>query len=413
MSEEFKKPAGAVHIPKELVDKQFHPREEMMLKAVRQDKLVIGIPLESTLQENRVPLVPASVATLVAQGHQVLIERGAGLNAHFSDRDFSEAGALIADKKEEVYKAAVILKAAPPTIEEIDLMFANQILISPLQMPTLNAMYFHKLRQNKVLALAMEYIKDEADTFPLVRIMSEMAGIEAMLTAAELLSVNAGGNGVLLGGISGVPSAKVVILGAGIVAEYASRVAIGLGAELRIFDNDIYKLKRLQNQVGRQLYTSSLNPIYLQDELVSADVVIGAIHSKSGRTPVIVSEEMIQKMKHGAVIIDVSIDQGGCFATSEVTTLQHPSFIKYGVIHYCVPNITSRIPRTASVAISNILTPILLHAATAGGIESWLFNNPGLRHGVYTYNGYLCNAYLGERFDMKATNLDLIITSQG
>jgi alanine dehydrogenase len=172
-------------------------------------------------------------------------------------------------------------------------------------------------------------------------------------------------------------------------------------------------LKRLQNQVGRQLYTSSLNPIYLQEELVSADVVIGAIHSKSGRTPVIVSEEMIQKMKPGAVIIDVSIDQGGCFATSEVTTLQSPSFIKYGVIHYCVPNITSRVPRTASMAISNILTPILLHAASAGGIESWLFNNPGLRHGVYTYNGYLCNAYLGERFDMKATNLDLIITSQG
>ena len=413
MSEEIKKSSGTIHIPKELTGKQYHVQEEMVLKTGKQDKLVFGIPLEITLQENRVPLVPASVATLVAQGHQVIIERGAGLNAHFTDRDYSEAGAEIAEKREEVYKATVILKAAPPTMEEIDLMFANQILISPLQMPTLNATYFQRLRQKKVLALAMEYIKDEADTFPLVRIMSEMAGIEAMLTAAELLSVNAGGNGVLLGGISGVPSAKVVILGAGIVAEYASRVAIGLGAELRIFDNDIYKLKRLQNQVGRQLYTSSLNPIYLQEELVSADVVIGAIHSKSGRTPVIVSEEMIQKMRHGAVLIDVSIDQGGCFATSEVTTLQNPSFIKYGVIHYCVPNITSRVPRTASMAISNILTPILLHAATAGGIESWLFNNPGLRHGVYTYNRYLCNAYLGERFDMKATNLDLIITSQG
>lgn len=400
-------------MPKELMGNQFYTQEEMVMKSAKLDKLFFGIPLESTLQENRVPLVPASVATLVAQGHQVIIERGAGLKAHFSDRDYAEAGAEIAENREQVYKAAVILKAAPPTNEEIDLMFANQILISPLQMPTLSATYFHKLRQKRVLALAMEYIKDESDTFPLVSIMSEMAGIEAMLTAAELLSVNAGGNGVLLGGISGVPSAKVVILGAGIVAEYASRVAIGLGAEVRIFDNEVYKLKRLQNQVGRQLYTSSLNPIYLQEELISADVVIGAIHSKSGRTPVIVSEEMIQKMKPGAVIIDVSIDQGGCFATSEVTTLQSPSFIKYGVIHYCVPNITSRVPRTASMAISNILTPILLHAASAGGIESWLFNNPGLRHGVYTYKGYLCNAYLGERFDMKATNLDLIITSQG
>ena len=414
MSDDIKKPLGTnIPMPKELMGKQFYTQEEMVMKSAKLDKLFFGIPLESTLQENRVPLVPASVATLVAQGHQVIIERGAGLKAHFSDRDYAEAGAEIAENREQVYKAAVILKAAPPTNEEIDLMFANQILISPLQMPTLSATYFHKLRQKRVLALAMEYIKDESDTFPLVSIMSEMAGIEAMLTAAELLSVNAGGNGVLLGGISGVPSAKVVILGAGVVAEYASRVAIGLGAEVRIFDNDVYKLKRLQNQVGRQLYTSSLNPIYLQEELVSADVVIGAIHSKSGRTPVIVSEEMIQKMKPGAVIIDVSIDQGGCFATSEVTTLHSPSFIKYGVIHYCVPNITSRVPRTASMAISNILTPILLHAASAGGIESWLFNNPGLRHGVYTYNGYLCNAYLGERFDMKATNLDLIITSQG
>jgi alanine dehydrogenase len=413
MSEELRKSGGGIPIPKELTGTQFQVREEIVLKSGKQDKLVFGIPREITLQENRVPLVPASVATLVAMGHQVIIERGAGINAHFKDCDYSDAGAEIVESGEAVYKAAVVLKAAPPTMEELDLMFANQILISPLQMPTLSAAYFHKLRQKKVLALAMEYIKDEADTFPLVRIMSEMAGIEAMLTAAELLSVNAGGNGVLLGGISGVPSAKVVILGAGIVAEYASRVAVGLGAEIRIFDNDIYKLKRLQNQVGRQLYTSSLNPIYLQDELVSADVVIGAIHSKSGRTPVIVSEEMIQKMRPGAVLIDVSIDQGGCFATSEVTSLQHPSFTKYGVIHYCVPNITSRVPRTASMAISNILTPILLHAAEAGGIESWLFNNPGLRHGVYTYNGYLCNAYLGERFEMKTTNLDLIITSQG
>lgn len=199
MSEEIKKTPGAIHIPKELTGNQFHLQEEMIMKSAKQDKLTFGIPLEITLQENRVPLVPASVATLVAQGHQVVIERGAGLNAHFTDRDYSEAGAEIAEKKEEVYKAAVILKAAPPTMEEIELMFANQILISPLQMPTLNATYFHKLRQKKVLALAMEYIKDESDTFPLVRIMSEMAGIEAMLTAAELLSVNAGGNGVLLG----------------------------------------------------------------------------------------------------------------------------------------------------------------------------------------------------------------------
>nr|HQU60755.1 alanine dehydrogenase [Saprospiraceae bacterium] len=252
---------------------------------------------------------------------------------------------------------------------------------------------------------------DESDTFPIVRIMSEIAGISAMLTAAELMASTSGGKGVLLGGISGVPSAKVVILGAGIVAEYATRAALGLGAEVRIFDNNIYKLKRLQNQVGRPLYTSSLNPHYLEKELLSADVAIGAVHSKLGRTPVIVSEEMVANMKPGAVIIDVSIDQGGCFATSEVTSLDKPTFVKHEIIHYCVPNIASRVSRTSSIAVSNILTPILLKAGSTGSIEHLMFNNPGLRHGVYTYKGCLTNSYLGERFDIKSTDLDLLMTS--
>jgi alanine dehydrogenase len=234
-----------------------------------------------------------------------------------------------------------------------------------------------------------------------------------MLTAAELLSSTGGGKGVLLGGISGVPSAKVVILGAGIVGEHATRVALGLGAEVRVFDDDIYKLKRLQNQVGRQLFTSVFNPYYLEEELVNAEVAIGAIHAKSGRAPLVVSEEMVAKMKPGSVIIDVSIDQGGCFETSEVTSLQKPTFVRHGVIHYCVPNIASRVPRTASIAISNILTPILINAESTGDIEHLLFTHPGLRHGVYTYKGCLCNEYLGERFDIKSTHLDLLIVSNG
>ena len=244
-----------------------------------------------------------------------------------------------------------------------------------------------------------------------LRIMSEMAGISAMLTAGELLANTSGGAGVLLGGISGVPSAKVVILGAGIVAEYATRTALGLGAEVRVFDDNIYKLKRLQNQVGRPLYTSSMNPIYLERELETAEVAIGAIHSESGRTPVVVSEEMVAKMKTGAVIIDVSIDQGGCFATSRVTSLDKPTFVKHGVIHYCVPNIASRIARTASIAVSNILTPILLKAGNVASIESICSVTSACRHGVYTYKGCLTNEYLGQRFSIKSTNLDLLITS--
>jgi alanine dehydrogenase len=308
-------------------------------------------------------------------------------------------------------KADVIIKVAPPTLEEIDMMRPGQVLISPLQLPIISAEYLYRLRHKRIIALAMEYIKDESDTFPVVRIMSELAGINAVLTAAELLSNAANGPGVLLGGISGVPSAKVVILGAGIVAEYAVRALLGLGAEVRVFDDNIYKLKRLQNQVGRPLYTSALNPVYLERELASAEVAIGAMHAESGRAPVVVSEAMVRKMKLNSVIIDVSIDQGGCFATSEVTSLDEPTFIKHGVIHYCVPNVASRVSRTASIAVSNILTPLLLKAEGAKNFERYMFNHHGLRHGVYTYKGCLTNTYLGRRFEMKSTDLDLLLTS--
>ncbi len=400
-----------IPIPKVFSESQFQTQPEMLLVQSKNNKLFIGIPKEITLQENRVALVPSSVSALIAHGHRVVMESGAGEKSNFTDHDYSEVGAEIAYSPEQVYKAGIIIKVAPPTLDEIDHMHPNQILISPLQLPIISASYINKLKQKRVIALAMEYIKDEFDTFPIVRIMSEMAGISAMLTAAELMSSTSGGKGVLLGGISGVPSAKVVILGAGIVAEYATRTAIGLGAEVRIFDNNIYKLKRIQNQVGRALYTSSINSVYLERELVTAEVVIGAVHSEQGRAPVIVSEEMVAKMKNGAVIVDISIDQGGCFATSEVTSLDKPTFIKHDVIHYCVPNIASRVPRTASIAVSNILTPILLRAGSTGSIEHLFFANLGLRHGVYMYKGCLTNEYLGQRFQIKSTDLALLITS--
>ncbi len=409
MSEKEKR----IPIPESLTESQsqYLTQSETLQVQPRSNKLFIGIPKEIILQENRVPLVPSSVATLVANGHRIIIEQGAGDKAFYKDRDYSEAGADIAYSPEQVYKADVILKVAPPTLAEIDHMRPNQILISPLQLTIISADYINKLKHKRVIALAMEYIKDESDTFPVVRIMSELAGLSAMLTAAELMSTTGGGKGVLLGGISGVPSAKVVILGAGIVAEYATRTALGLGAEVRIFDNNIYKLKRIQNQVGRQLYTSAIDPFVLINELITADVAIGAIHSKTGRTPMVVSEDMVMKMKPGAVIIDVSIDQGGTFETSEVTSIDKPTFIKHDVIHYCVPNIASRVSRTASIAISNILTPILLKTSGVGNIEHLLFSNSGLRHGVYTYKGSLTNEYLGERFQIKSTSLDLLMTS--
>lgn len=409
MSDEKKK---KIRLPEELTDTAVMTRPERLRVEPSSRELFIGIPREITLQENRVALVPSSVYNITQRGHRVLLETKAGEKSSFSDHDFSECGGEIAHDSEEVYrKADIIIKVAPPTLEEIDMMRPGQVLISPLQLPIISAEYLYRLRHKRIIALAMEYIKDDSDTFPVVRIMSELAGINAVLTAAELLSNAANGPGVLLGGISGVPSAKAVILGAGVVAEHAVRALLGLGAEVRVFDDNIYKLKRLQTQVGRPLYTSALNPIYLERELASAEVAIGAMHAESGRAPVVVSEAMVRKMRPNSVIIDVSIDQGGCFATSELTSLDEPTFVKHGVIHYCVPNVASRVSRTASIAVSNILTPLLLQAEGAKNFEHYMFQHQGLRHGVYTYKGCLTNAYLGRRFEMKSTDLDLLLTS--
>jgi len=257
----------------------------------------------------------------------------------------------------------------------------------------------------------MEYLHNAKGVFPVVRVMSEISGIFAMHKAAELLTNSQEGNGILLGGIAGVPPAKVVILGAGVVAEFATRTALGLGAEVRIFDDNIEKLVRLQNNIGKQLYTSVLDPINVRKQLLEADVAIGAIHSNSGRAPMIVSDDLVSQMKAGSVIVDVSIDQGGCFETSEVTTHKNPTFIKHDVIHYCVPNIPSMVSQTASVAISNILTSIMRRASEYGGLEQMLLTDIGLRNGIYTYKGSLTNEYLGRRFGIKTINLDLLLTS--
>lgn len=379
--------------------------------ARRHQQLFIGIPKETTLQENRVALVPHSVATLTAHGHRVVVESGAGEQARFTDLDYTEAGAEIAHSRETVYKADLLLKVAPPTLDEIDLMQPNQVLISPIHLPLMNPECIARLQKRRVIALAMEYIRDaKTGVFPIVRVMSEIAGTSAILIGADLLATARGGKGVLLGGIAGVPPAKVIILGAGVVAEFASRTAIGLGAEVRIFDNNVYKLMRLQKHVGRQLHTSVINPMHLTEQLITADVAIGAMHSGHGRTPMVVPEEIVQRMKPGSVIVDVSIDQGGVFETSQTTSHDKPTFVKHGVVHYCVPNIPSRVARTASEAISNIITSLLLKAET-GGILALITGDEGLRNGVYTYKGCLTNAYLGELLQLKSTDLDLLITS--
>lgn len=370
----------------------------------------IGIPREGD-GEYRISLIPSTVKTLCAQGHRIVIEENAGYRAGFSNQDYSEAGAIISQSKENVFRCEVIIKSAPPTLEEIALFHPQQLLIAPLYLPKIDQDYLEAIRNKKVIAIAMEYFTDSDGTFPIVRIMSEIAGMASIVIASQLLSNIHNGMGVLLGSVSGVPPSKVVVLGAGIVAEYAIRTSLGMGAEVRVFDNNISKLMRLQDIMGRKLYTSAIDPVILEAELSQADILIGAIHSRSGRAPMIVTQEMVMNMKKGAVIVDVSIDQGGCVETSRMTTHDQPTFEEYGVIHYGVPNIASLFSRTSSQAISHVLLPILQKANAAGSLESLLYINKGMRNGVYCYRGCVTNKYLAEKFDLPFTDIDLLLTS--
>ena len=384
------------------------PKEAVLEVRKKHKKLFIGIPKETSFQENRVPLIPESVSLLVNNGHEILIETGAGNASKIQDSDFSEAGAQIAYSPDEVYKADIILKVAPPSIEELEFMKTRQTLISILQMSMQNAEYIKALSAKKINGIAYEFIHDETGVYPIIQAMSEIVGNSSILIAAEYLSNAFNGKGELLGGVAGIPPSVVVIIGAGTVGEYAARAAMGLGAMVKVFDNSIHRLRRLQNRLGRRVFTSMLVPNTLLRELKSADVAIGALRASEGRTPIVVTEEMVSEMRVGSVIVDVSIDQGGCFETSEVTNHLQPVFKKYGVVHYCVPNIASRVSRTASTALSNIFTQILLAAAEEGGIDEVMWKDQSVRNGVYMYNGSITNRYVAETCRLPYKDLDLL-----
>ena len=369
------------------------PKEKLQPTEKKNSRLYIGIPKEISFQENRVPLVPEAVALLVNHGHEVVVESKAGDKANFSDRDYSEAGAQIVYDTKDVYKAHIILKVAPPTDAEIELMSAKQILFSALQLSVQPRTVLKKLMQKKVTAIAWDYIRDEEGIYTVIRSMGEIAGNTSVLVAAECLSNVNSGKGLMFGGIAGTSPTEVVIIGAGTVGEFAARAALGLGASVKVFDSSTHRLRRLQNDLGQPIWTSIIQPKVLAKALKRADVAIGALRARGGKTPCVVSENMVSEMKDGSVIVDVSIDQGGCFETSRVTNHDKPTFIEYGVTHYCVPNIPSRVSRTASFALSNIFSPCLLQIANEGGCEKLIKCNEGFRGGVYLYNGMLFKQY--------------------
>ena len=384
------------------------PQEEKLAVGRKKGKLTIGMPKETCMQEKRVALTPDGVNLLVNNGHEVIVESGAGFGARYTDRDYSEVGAKIVHSAKEAFESSVVLKIEPPSDEEIGLMTHKQTLFSALQLKTRNKSFFQELIKKKSTAIAVEYIHDDNGNHPVQQCMGEIAGSTSVLIAAEYLSNANEGKGYVMGGITGVPPTEVVILGAGMVGLYAAKTALGMGANVKVFDRSVARLKRLLQELRTPIYTTVIQPKLLGKALRRCDVVIGALSPENGRTPVVVPEEMVQQMKAKSVIIDVSIDNGGCFETSELTSHEEPVFEKYDIIHYCVPNIASRVARTASFALNNIFAPLLLKIGEEGGIENGLKYMPELRAGMYMSNGLITHRFLGERFDLPYSEGSLL-----
>jgi alanine dehydrogenase len=387
------------------------PQEEMLEVGRQKSRLTIGVPKENSSQENRVVLVPDGVGLLTRHGHDVIIEAGAGISAHFTDHEYSEAGGQIVYSPDEVYKSDLILKVAPVTPTELEFLKPRQTLISALQLGIQKEEYFRSLIQKKVTALAFELIRDRANTFSVIRAMSEIAGSTSIFIAAEYLSDPEYGRGKMFGGFTGIRPSEVVIIGAGTVGEYATRSAVGLGALVKVFDNSVYRLRRLQNNLGMRIFTSILHPRVILESMRTADVVIGAVHTKNGKTPCLITEDMVSEMKDGAIVIDISIDQGGCFETSRPTTHKNPVYKVHGITHYCVPNIPSRVPHTASQALNNIFVPIILDIGSEGGIDNFLKTDHGVRQGVYLYNGVSTNSFISRYFNLPFQDIDLLMAT--
>ncbi|MEY2924397.1 MAG: hypothetical protein RLZZ337_945 [Bacteroidota bacterium] len=385
------------------------PQEKLLAIEKNKNKLSIGIPKETTFQEHRVPLSPMAVQLLVQNGHQIRLETGAGEKANFSDLEYSKLGAEIVVDKQNVYESDIILKVAPPTDIEIGYMRPNQVLISAIQLVRTREDLIHKLLEKNVTAIGYEFLRNDEGVLPIIRSMSEIAGRASVLIAAEYLSNYNSGKGELFGGIPGIQPTQIVIIGAGAVGEYAVRAALGLGATVKVFDNSIARLRRLELSIGQRIHSSTIIPSILANALSNCDVAIGALRSPLGYSPCVVSETMVENMREKSIIVDISIDQGGCFETSEATNHKMPVFEKHGVLHYCVPNIPSRFSRTASYALSNIFTPLLQQIADDGGIDACLRNHYGLREGTYIYKGKLTNELLSDKFNIPKREIEFLL----
>ncbi|KAF0239243.1 MAG: hypothetical protein FD181_223 [Prolixibacteraceae bacterium] len=386
------------------------PQEEMLEVKKRGLKIKIGIPSDFSKVEYRVPLTPQAVDLLVSYGHEILIETNAGKSASYSDKAYRDVGAQITDTKEEIFQCDIVLRISPFSNDEIDMLRGNQVIVSTMQPHAHCRESIQKLMQKKVTAIAYEYLENEQGYMPFVHQMSQIAGVTSITIASEYLSKSRNGKGVLFGEVTGVTPAELVIIGTSTAAEYAARAALGLGIFVKVFDTSVYELSKLEERLGRRVFTSVFYPKVLKKALVSADVVIGAM-SFNATLKFKVSGELIKQMKEGSVIIDLNVSQGGCFETSECTDFNNPAFVKHGVVHYCVPNLPALVARTASISMSNILIPVLLSISDDGGVDNYIKTSRGFRKGVYIYHGILTNRDIGNLFNIPSKEIDLLLAA--
>ncbi len=384
------------------------PKEEMLEVKTKGQRIKIGIPSDYSKVEHRVPLTPQAVDLLVSYGHEILIEKNAGKSASYTNDAYKKAGATIVETKEETFQCDIILRIAPFSCEEIDKLRGNQVIISNMQIQAHCTESIQKMMQKKVTTIAFEYLENEDGFLPFVHQMSQIAGVTSITIASEYLSNSRNGKGVLFGEVTGVTPAELVIIGTSTAAEYAARAALGLGIFVKVFDTSVYELSKLEEKLGRRIFTSVFYPKVLRKALVSADAVIGAT---SFNTPpkFKVSEDLVKQMKEGSVIIDLNVSQGGCFETSKCTDFNKPTYVKHGVVHYCVPNTPSLVARTASISMSNILIPILLAIGDNGGVDNYIKVSKGFRKGVYIYHGILTNPDVGRTFNIQAKDINLLL----
>ncbi|MBP1637818.1 MAG: alanine dehydrogenase/PNT domain protein [Bacteroidetes bacterium] len=390
-------------------NRRLFPEECLIREINGKPRLSIGIPKENPDIETRLALTPEGVSIVTEEGHSVYVQRGAGESISYTDLQYSEAGAFLVDNASDVFGADIVLKITPPTVEELNLMHNRSSIFSMLQLSNYSKESIEMIMQKKMNAIAYELIKDEQKAFPVVNSISEIEGNTAIAVISDLMSSERGGKGLLLGGIAGITPSEVVIIGASITGSVAARAAMALGAQVKVFDHDINKLRKIQHYLGRQIFTSVIHPAVLFRALASADAVIGNLRYINGSERFMVSEDLVKTMKKGAVIVDLSVDQGGCFETSECRTISNPVFVKHGIIHYCVPNISARVSRTSSMALSNIFSSIILKIGHSGSVKQSIAESSGFRHGAFIFNGVMVNRLIGDYYGIPSNDISLLL----